>query len=232
MKRELVLSSLIAVAAFMVFCPASSRAVTTHMKKMQHSTMSSTTLKGQREAMRMVPAEAVLREKIDARKLRAGDKFQAALTGTVDLKNGLKLPRGTQLIGTIAHDKMQTDGTSTLALRFSQARLKDGKVVPIKATIVGVSSPAESSYGYGSEPSYDAANIWNDKTLGIDQLNVESGVSMHSAIASRNSGVFVTTKKHDVKLPNAEQIALAIAARKSGNQQNKAKSHAELSSGA
>jgi hypothetical protein len=230
MKRTVVLPLFAAFTVFMLFSPVSSQARTVQMNA-RASTNSSASLKGRREAMRMVPAQAVLKEKIDARKLQPGDKFHAALTATVDLKNGLKLPRGTQLIGTVAQDKMRTNGASTLALRFTQAKLKDGKVVPIKATIVGVSAPA-SFYEYGAQSSYSAADVWNDKTLKIDQLNAESGVSMHSAVANRNSGVFVTTKKHDVKLPDGAQIALAIAARNSGPQHNAAKSHTGVSSGA
>jgi hypothetical protein len=39
---------------------------------------------------------------------------------------------------------MQQQGTSKLALRFVQARLKNGSSVPIKATIVGFYSPGIS----------------------------------------------------------------------------------------
>ena len=40
-----------------------------------------------------------------------------------------------------------------------------------------------------------------------------SGVDLHSKIADSNSGVFVSTKKDDVKLPRGYGIALAIAPR-------------------
>ena len=38
-------------------------------------------------------------------------------------------------MGQVATDNMQPQGKSTLALRFDQARLRDGKVIPIRATI-------------------------------------------------------------------------------------------------
>ena len=109
----------------------------------------------------------------------------------------------------------QADGTSTLALRFTQARFKDGKVIAIKATIVGVAPPADP---YSSWPGSNPSVYWNNKILLIDQKNVESGVNMQSAIASMNSAVFVTTKKDDVKLPSGAQLSLAIAARGTNHQ--------------
>lgn len=213
MKRKMVLPLFAAVAVFMLFSPASSQARTTHMKA-QNSTHSSTSAAAQREAMWMVPAEAVLKDRINARKIQDGDQFQASLSRTIDLKNGLKLPKGTELIGTVARDKMHADGTSSLALRFTQAKLRDGKVVPIKATIVGVSAPESyySSWQGSIPPAY-----WNDKTLRVNQINAESGVNMRSAIASKNSAVFETAKKDDVKLPAGAQLSLAIGARKSGS---------------
>jgi hypothetical protein len=39
-----------------------------------------------------------------------------------------------------------------------------------------------------------------------------SGVDLHSQIDSQNSGVFVTTKKDDVKLGRGSNFSLAIAA--------------------
>ncbi len=227
MKREVTLSLFAAMAVLMLFFTASSQARTLTTKALA-ATNSSPAFNGQREAMRMVPARAVLKNTINARKIQVGDKFEAALAATVHLKNGSVLSRGTKLIGAVVRDKMQDGSASTLALRFTQARLKNGKAVPIKATIVLVSPPA---YSYSGE-MYSAANYWNDKTLQVDQINAESGVNLHSAIASRNSGVFVTTKKDNVKLPAGSQLALAIAARKNSHQHATGMNHAQASSGA
>lgn len=92
-------------------------------------------------AAQMVPAAAVLDKALDARKAQAGQEFRATLTSTIHLKNGTELPRGTALLGTIATDRMQSAGRSTLALRFTQAQLKNGKAIPIQAMIAGVAPP-------------------------------------------------------------------------------------------
>jgi hypothetical protein len=171
--------------------------------------------RGHNEAMQMVPARAALVKTLDARKARQGEQFQAKLSQTVQLKNGPKLPSGTQLIGVVGSDDMQNgeNGTSKLALRFTEAKLKDGKVVPIKATIVGVFAPeAVNSEGYNVAAGDQQPNSWTDGTLQVDQIGALSGVDLHSKIASKNSGVFVSNKKDDVKLKNGSELTLAIAA--------------------
>ena len=115
-----------------------------------------------REAARMVPAQAILENQIDARKMQPGQQFRATLRSTVQLKNGLELPRDTVLVGKVATDRMQDGGTSTLALRFTKAELKGGKVVPIQADIMGVAPP---SYVYASyeATAFTAPVPWDGK---------------------------------------------------------------------
>jgi hypothetical protein len=50
----------------------------------------------------------------------------------------------------------------------------------------------------------------------LDQLDVAPGVDLHSNIASQNSGVFVSTRKDDVKLKQGSQIQFAIGPGNSG----------------
>lgn len=165
----------------------------------------------QREASRMVPAQAVLERGIDAKKMQSGEQFRATLRQTVHLKNGVELPRNTVLVGTIATDQMHDGGTSTLALRFTKAQLKDGKVVPIRADIMGVAGPADA-YVTDSYVSGGTITPWDGKTLRVDEPGALSGVDFHSSIGSPNSGRFVSTKKDEMKLSAGSQIALAIAA--------------------
>lgn len=183
------------------------------MANVHPSTTMTATSPAAREAMKMVPAQASLIGNLDARKIKSGAQFRAELSSTVHLKNGVELPRGTRLVGTVATDKMQPDGTSRLALRFTQAQLKDGKSVPIKATIVGY-FPSSSVSAYGSET---ASDLWTYKTLQIDQIGAISGVDLHSRIASKDSGVFVSKKKDEMRLGSGSELALAIAARHSSS---------------
>jgi hypothetical protein len=170
----------------------------------------------QQEAAIMVPAQAAMIKSLDARKDKPGEEFRARLNNTVHLKNGPELPHGTILIGQVTTDDMQTSGNSRLALRFTEAKLKDGKVIPLKAMIVGVQPPESDT---PTELNEQAPLPWNSNTLQVDQEGVFSGVDLHSRVNSQNSGVFVTKTKDNVKLRAGSELTLAVAAQ-SGGQQN------------
>jgi hypothetical protein len=171
----------------------------------QSSTDSPT--KGQSEAMHLVPTAGALVEDVDAKKNQAGQEVDVKLTQTVRLTDGTKLPVGTLLVGDIAQDDMQVNGQSKVALRFTQAKLKDGNVVPIKATIFGVGARE-------SDPQTQSDRIitgWNENTTSIDEIGAVPHVDLHSKITSGNSGVFVSTDRDDVKLKAGSELGLAIA---------------------
>lgn len=210
MKREAAISLSIAVTSLALLCPGALHA--SGAQGAQPSGSSVSDAAQQREANMMVPAQVALVKDLDSRKMQAGHQFQAVLGEAVQLKSGVELPRGTVLLGTVVTDQMQVKGTSRLALRFTQAKLKSGKVIPIMATIMGITPPA---YGFYSTPS---GNKWDGRTLQMDQVDAISGVDLHSAIARANSGVFVSNKKDDVKLSAGSQMMLAIAAQQGDHQ--------------
>jgi hypothetical protein len=108
------------------------------------------------------------------------------------------------LIGKVTRDDTQATGASEFAVRFDQARLKDGKTLPIKATIVAIRRSA-------SDSGYADSNDWTSQTLMVEQLNAVSGADLHSQIGDNDSAVFVSARKHDVKVPARTQLNLAIA---------------------
>ena len=155
------------------------------------------------EAAQMVPAIAALPRTLDAGKNHVDSTFEAELNSKITLSNGTILPPHTLLIGKVTRDEMQATGSSEFAVRFDQAKLKDGKTLPIKATIIDITRPS-------SDTDYTETNNWTSQTLTVEQLNVVSGVDLHSQIAGNDSAVFVSTKKHEVKLPAGSQLKLAI----------------------
>jgi hypothetical protein len=168
-------------------------------------------IRGEHEAMRMVPARAELMRPLDTKKDQAGSEVQVKLRQKVTLTNGTILPNGTMLLGMVTTDDMQVEGMSKLALRFDRARLENGAVVPVKATIVGFFGPGVNGSGsYPVAPGDQVPNSWNDGTLQLDQIDAAGGVDLHSRIASANSGVFVSTKKDDIKLSWGSEIQFAI----------------------
>jgi hypothetical protein len=167
-------------------------------------------IQGHDEATLMKPASAVLVQTLDSAKDQKGATVQARLTQTVTLTNGTKLPKNSVLLGQVTQDDMNQQGASKLALRFDQARLKDGTTVPVRATIVGyyTQGTVETELGSEEAPS-QLPNSWTAKTLQVDQEDVAKGVDLHSTIASKNSGVFVSTK-NDVKLRAGGEIQFAV----------------------
>lgn len=213
MKREFAVTFSIATVTLALLLAQSAQAQ--DAKSMQTTQSSTAALAGTHEAMLMVPARAALAQSLDAKKIGAGQQFQATLSDTVHLKNGTELPRGTTLIGVVSADHMQQGGMSRLVLRFTKAELKGGKVVPIKATIVGVYGPEDTNYnGYPVTPGDEDPNTWSNRFLRVDQIGALNGIDLHSRIASRDSGALVSSTKDEMKLQAGSEFALAIAARK------------------
>ncbi|MGB6721967.1 MAG: hypothetical protein WBE72_14310 [Terracidiphilus sp.] len=205
-----------AVACFALLIPRHAGAESMNAQATDHSAVGSSAnpAAAQQEAAQMVSASAHLVKTLDARKAQAGTQFEAIMDGTVHLKNGTELPHGTLLIGTVATDQMRHGGASRLALRFTQAKLRDGKTVPIHAMIAGIAAPADE---LGYTQSDDGPPSWSRQTLRVDEIGVESDVDLHSGIAGANSGVLVSTKKDDVKLAAGSRLSLAIAEKNNGN---------------
>jgi hypothetical protein len=208
MRERAFFTISLAFACCALICPRGAQAQA--MQNPQSADDSVNSSAAQSVAAQMVPAEVVLEKDLDARKVQPGQQFRATLTGTVHLKNGTELPRGTQIEGTIATDSTQSNRGLTLALRFTQADLKDGKAIPIRAMSVGVAPPEYSSAWDGSD-AQAPPDPWNGTALEVDDVGVMSGIDLHSRVAGENSGVFVSQKKNDMKLQAKSQMSLAIA---------------------
>jgi len=158
-----------------------------------------------------VPAQAILTDTLDAKKLQPGASFEAKLDGKVKLPNGTELPSGTMLHGTVATDSMNIQGNAKLALRITSAELKNGKNIPLHAAIVGFQAPGNQEVMAYSGDVSPRPNDWQPGTRAVDQIGVTSGVDLHSRLDGQNSGVFVTTTKDNVKLSKGSAMNLAIA---------------------
>lgn len=215
MKREFATTLAGAAIAFTLLSPQFAQARTVDDMKASPGDIPSASEPQERSQL-MVPAQAALNQTLDARDAKPGQQFRVTLSKTVRLKDGPELPRGTQLIGTVVADPTNANATSRMDLRFTQAELKGGKIVAIKATIVGVYSPAnEDSDGNRVAAGTQEPNTWNSQILQVDQTDPYSGVQLHSKITSENSGTLIATKKGAVKLPAGSEIALAISVEKS-----------------
>lgn len=212
MTRPILLPLSIAALSFAMMLPASAQMGSQNNSAGSQSSDSSQQPRGTHEAMRMVRARAIMQRSLSADKDKVGSEFEAKLSRNVQLHNGPELPSGTILVGKVAKDDMNVSGTSKLALRFTEAKLKDGQTVPIKATIVGLfHGPNSDPEGFEEGSTPDVPNTWNDGTLEVDEINALPGVDLHSKISSRNSGVFVAKDKKNMTIDADRELALAIA---------------------
>lgn len=219
-------ASLLAAAAFaaaFLIPPGAAAQAASNPATNENSTQSAAMNSGKSEAQDMVPAQAALDRTLDAKDARSGQPFQAKLANKVQLKDGQELPRGTMLLGKVGHDDMEATGKSKLVLRIDQAKLKDGKAIPLKATIVGIYGPNSGdadTAGYTVNPGEQEANVWNRNITQVDEIGALSGVDLHSKISSQNSGVLVSTKKDDIKLQRGTELALAIGSENQNQNQS------------
>jgi hypothetical protein len=201
MKREFAITLSLAAMSFALILPNSIQAQSDPGVQ-----------PGQGVALEMVSARVALKQEIDADKVKQGDQIRTTLSGKVHLKNGTELPSGTVILGVVTTDDMQLSGTSKLALNFNKAELKNGTIIPIKATIVGFFPPEnEDTNGYPIAPGDQELDAWEQHPDSVDEIGALPGVDLHSRITSSNSGVLVSTSKHDMKLKWGSEFALAVA---------------------
>jgi len=167
--------------------------------------------------LQLVSANARLIHNLDSKDAKEGQMVTAKLTGNVKAADSTELPRGTMLIGKVEHVQMSTDnGPARMSIVFTKARLRDGRTIPIKATILGAyPSSSENSFIYtgvgGPYVGAQAHFIPDDQKIDQEPGTL-SHVAMHSAVQSHASAVF-TSKDRNIDLKSGTELQLAIAPR-------------------
>ena len=163
----------------------------------------------------LVSANARLITGLDSKDARQGERVTAKLTGSVKAADSMDLPKGTVLIGRVAHVQDSTKkGPAKLSLVFDQALLHNGHTIRIKATLLGA-YPGPSSDSYfdmgvgGSYVGTEPHNIPYDQRV-EQEPGTLSHVAMRSAVQSRVSGIF-TSKNRNINLQRGTELQFAIA---------------------
>ncbi|GGH02780.1 hypothetical protein [Silvibacterium dinghuense] len=149
----------------------------------------------------LMSSDATLIHALNTKSAAPGQIVTVQLTDSIRTPEGVELPHGTQLLGKIDTVEAAKDrGPAKLTLTFSQARLKDGKTLPVKATLVSFSSandPAELPLPVSADGVFDqVAGAIGDTAL-------------HSAVKDDTSGT-LTSKRGDIKLPEGTQFLVAL----------------------
>ncbi len=126
--------------------------------------------------------QARLTKEIDTKHAKVGDEVVARTTSTARLSNGMKLPRGTKLLGKVTEvqAKSRAHRTSRLAFAFDRAVLKHDRTIPIHAVLTSVSVPSAMA----------AANGMDDMSAGpVDAGGMAGGGAMAGPAAVRGGGL-------------------------------------------
>jgi hypothetical protein len=118
---------------------------------------------------------ARLTKQINTRHAKVGDKVLARTTQSVKLSNGIRLPRGTHLVGHVTHVQASSRARheAQLAFTFDRAILRHGRQIPIHAVLTSVSVPSAMA----------AANAMGNMNAGPD-----GGGAMAGAMAAPAPG--------------------------------------------
>ena len=92
---------------------------------------------------------ATLEKPIDARKNRPGDEVLAKTTQATSSEDGVVIPRGSKVIGHVteakAKSKVNGETQSAVGIVFDHAVLKNGRQVPLNASIQAISSSQQNA---------------------------------------------------------------------------------------
>jgi hypothetical protein len=152
-------------------------------------------------ASRMTTGNAQLVGVLDTASATSGQAVTARLTATVKISDNIKLPRGTQLIGHVDQVKPAEGGNGAqITLTFNSAQLKDGKILPIKATLVEL-APEGTALVLTDVIAPDSAYTEQDRI---------PGVALHSEVQSDSSAV-LTSKVKNIHLAVGTELLFGIA---------------------
>ena len=155
------------------------------------------------QSLRMVPAQTVFDKSLDGKGLQTGQEIQVTLVQKIKLNDGQELPKGTTLAGTVVSNGKASNGSTKLSVRFTEARLKGGKALPIQAVVTGL-------YDGGSLNAQYGTNSWTPGQVNVEQNSAVSGLVLSSRVGAGESGSF-ETKKDAVKIDRGHALFLAIA---------------------
>ena len=162
----------------------------------------------------LVSADALVVQNIDSKNAAQGQAIMAKLTSNVKEAGRAELPKGTLLVGQVEQVEASShDRPSKLSIVFNQARLRDGRTIPVKVTLLSASPAANDGSYYGDSgtlPDKVEAHIISDHDAVDQEPGILGHVAMHSAVKDNVSAVF-TSKDRNINLKRGTQLQIAIA---------------------
>lgn len=171
--------------------------------------------------IQMSTVVANVEKTVDAKKAKPGAPFTAKIVTGTTLNDGTVVPIGSILEGHVdSATKSEHHSDSTLVLTIDKLKLKDGKEIPVKATIVQVAS-LEKEFGNDSGQPHTGPfeNNKQDSAMMNSSLAGQAGSSgphpvpglkLTSSVNDPTSGTLTQTRDN-VRLSNENQIQVSVA---------------------
>jgi len=169
----------------------------------------------------MVNVMASVEKAVDTKKAKAGDPVTAKTTAATALSDSTQVPAGSILAGHVdSATPSEKKSDATLVLTFDKLQIKNGKEVPIKATIVGITSTAPT---FGNDnKAYDPSS-YRPGTQGDNKANGENSQSNSTAphpiegltLSGSPKDSFsatLTQAKKNVQLSSTTHLVVSVAA--------------------
>jgi len=174
---------------------------------------------GAASAQTLTGVNTRLVQPLDSATAAVGQTVSVKLDGSVKTPDGVKLPRGSELVGKIAEVKpSQNGGPASVSVVFTAAQLKGGKQVPVKATLLAA-YPGDQ--GIEAQYSDATADTVADNVSGDHEVDQEPGalpgVTLKAAVKDADSGTFSKTDGNfKLKAGTFFQVGVGSAASGSG----------------
>lgn len=171
--------------------------------------------------IQMSTVVANVQKTVDAKKAKPGEAFTVKIVTGTTLNDGTVVPIGSILEGHVdSATKSEHHSDSTLVLTIDKLKLKDGKEIQVKATIVQVAS-FEKELGNDSGQPHTGPFENNKKDSAMMNSSLAGhgassgphpvpGLTLTSSVNDPTSGT-LTQKRDNVRLSNENQIQVSVA---------------------
>lgn len=162
---------------------------------------------------------------LSSKTAKVGDPITAKTISTLKLKDGVEIPRGSRIIGSVAEVKSAQDGggTSSLAIKIDQVEMKEGKFMRIAGLITAIGPvPDTVGLGYGSvlgrggvgstvglDPSVGADAAVNRGDPDIPRGSTLEGIKLNNHL-NADRATELRGVKRDIKLDSTVMIKVAL----------------------
>lgn len=161
----------------------------------------------------LVGVNTRLDETINSDSVKPGQAIEAKLDGTVTTSDGVKLDKGTELMGTVADAAASAHhGPASMTLLFTRAQTKDGKQIPVKVTVLAAYPASQAdAETYGESIVSPAPQHVDAQQSVVQEPGLLQNVELKSSVEGENSGTF-SDNGGNFRLNRGTYLQVGIAA--------------------